>query len=209
MAFELIPLPYPEDALEPAVSGRTLHFHHDKHHRAYIDKTNGAIEGTDLDGKQLRQVIESARRDNRGLFNNSGQAWNHGFYWNSLTPRPSDPSGPLADAISSAFGSIDELKKQLASRGAGHFASGWVWLAAKGDRLSVEQTHDGDTLADSDMNPLLVIDLWEHAYYLDRQNDRAAYLDAVIGKLNWDFAAENLARGSAWEYPGAEMAMQD
>jgi Fe-Mn family superoxide dismutase len=208
MAFELIPLPYSEDALEPAVSAKTLSFHHGKHHKAYIDKTNALIEGAELDGKPLEQIVAAARGSNQALFNNSGQAWNHGFYWHSLTPEKCEPEGPLAEAIAASFGSLDELKKKLAGDGAGHFASGWVWLAAKGGGLSVEQTHDGDTLADSEMNPLLVIDLWEHAYYLDRQNARPAYLEAVIGILNWDFAAENLARGSAWQYP-AELALQD
>ncbi|HEX7711182.1 MAG TPA: superoxide dismutase [Sphingomonadaceae bacterium] len=201
MAFELIPLPYSEDALEPAISAETLRFHHDKHHKAYVDKTNSLIEGTELEGKPLREVVAAARGSNQPLFNNAGQAWNHGFYWHSLSPSSSEPSGPLAEAITASFGSLDELKKKLAADGAGHFASGWVWLAAKGGGLSVEQTHDGDTLADGDMNPLLVIDLWEHAYYLDRQNLRPAYLEAAIGVLNWDFAAENLARGSAWQYP--------
>ena len=208
MAFELIPLPYAEDALEPAISAKTLSFHHGKHHKAYVDKTNSLIDGTELDGKPLREIVAAARGKNQPLFNNAGQAWNHGFYWHSLTPRPSEPSGPLGEAIAASFGSLDELKKKLAADGAGHFASGWVWLAAKSGGLSVEQTHDGDTLADSAMNPLLVIDLWEHAYYLDRQNARPAYLDAVIGQLNWDFAAENLARGSAWQYP-AELVEQD
>ena len=203
MAFQLIDLPYPADALDPAISAETFGYHHGKHHKAYIDKTNAAIEGTEREGKSLAEVIASARGSDQGLFNNAAQSWNHGFYWHSLSPDGGRPSGDLAAMIDAAFGSLDELKGKLAERGAGHFASGWVWLAEKGGKLSIEETHDGDTLADSGFNPLLTIDVWEHAYYLDHQNQRPAYLKAVIDKhLNWDFAAENLARGSAWTYPG-------
>lgn len=202
MAFDLIELPFASDALEPAVSAETLSYHHGKHHKAYVDKTNAAIDGTDMAGDDLETVIAKARGSDQGLFNNSAQTWNHGFYWHSLCSDGCTPSGDLAAGIDAAFGSLDALKEKLASAGAGHFASGWVWLAEKGGKLSVEETHDADTLADGDANPLLVIDLWEHAYYLDHQNARPAYLDAVIAKLNWDFAAENLARGTAWKYPG-------
>lgn len=202
MAFKLIDLPYASDALAPAISAETLSFHHGKHHQAYIDKTNKAIEGTDHDDAELASVISAARGSDQGLFNNAAQSWNHGFYWHSLAPDASSPSGELADKIDEAFGSFAELKDKLADRGAGHFASGWVWLAEKGGKLSIEETHDGDTLADSDFNPLLTIDVWEHAYYLDHQNKRPAYLEAVIeNHLNWEFAAENLSRGTAWQYP--------
>lgn len=203
MAVELINLPYDKSALAPAISAETLSFHHGKHHKAYIDKTNAAIEGGDLEGKPLEDIIAAARGSKQGLFNNAAQSWNHGFYWHSLCPESTAPSGDLAAKIDASFGSWDALKEKLSDAGAGHFASGWVWLAEKGGDLSIEETHDGDTLADSSMKPLLVIDLWEHAYYLDHQNARPAYLKAVIdGKLNWDFAAENLARGSTWTYPG-------
>lgn len=202
MAFELTPLPYADTALDPAISAETLSYHHGKHHQAYIDKTNAAVEGTDLAGKTLEEVIAAARGSNQGLFNNSAQSYNHGFYWHSLAPEATSASDELTSLIKEAFGSVDDLKSKLADKGAGHFASGWVWLAEKDGKLSIEETHDGDTLADSDFNPLLVIDLWEHAYYLDHQNKRPAYLDAVInGKLNWSFASDNLARGSTWKYP--------
>ena len=199
MAFELIALPFASDALEPAVSAETLSYHHGKHHKAYIDKTNAAVEGTDMANDDLETVIAKSRGKNQGLFNNSAQSWNHGFYWYSLSGNQGAPSGDLAGKIDEAFGSLDALKEKLATSGAGHFASGWVWLADNGGKLSVEETHDADTLADGDKNPLLVIDLWEHAYYLDHKNARPAYLDAVIARLNWDFAAENLARGTAWK----------
>lgn len=207
MAFELMPLPYDSEALAPAISAETLSFHHGKHHKAYIDKTNAAIEGTDLADADLETVIAKARGSQQGLFNNAAQSWNHGFYWHSLSPDATRPSGDLAAKIDEAFGSLDELNKQLAERGAGHFASGWVWLAEKGGKLSIEETHDGDTLADSSSRPLLTIDLWEHAYYLDHQNKRPDYLKAVLDKhLNWDFAAENLARGATWKYPSSAYA---
>ena len=203
MAFKLIDLPYADDALAPAVSAETLSFHHGKHHKAYIDQTNAAIEGTDLADKPLEDVVAAARGSNQGLFNNAAQSWNHGFYWHSMAPDGGSPSDELASMIDDAFGSLDDLKGKLAERGAGHFASGWVWLAEKGGKLSLEETHDGDTLADSDFNPLLTIDVWEHAYYLDHQNKRPEYLDKVINeKLNWGFASDNLARGETWKYPG-------
>lgn len=203
MAFTLIDLPFPKDALSPAISAETLDYHHGKHHKAYIDKTNAAVADTDLHGRSLEQVIAAARGSQPGLFNNAAQSWNHGFYWHSLSPDTTAPSGDLAAAIDRAFGSLADLTRLLKEKGAGHFASGWVWLAEQAGKLTLAETHDGDTLADGTANPLLVIDLWEHAYYIDHRNARPAYLDAVIdGHLNWCFAAENLARGSAWTYPG-------
>ena len=202
MAFQLIPLPYDDNALDPAISAETLSYHYGKHHQAYIDKMNAAIDGTDHADQPMEAIIAAARGSNQGLFNNAAQSWNHAFYWHSMTGESPAPSGDLAAKIDEAFGSLNALKDALKSRGAGHFASGWVWLAEKDGKLSIEETHDGDTLADSEFNPLLTIDVWEHAYYLDHQNKRPAYLDAVVdGKLNWAFAAENLERGSAWIYP--------
>lgn len=203
MAFTLIPLPFDAEAIAPAISAETFSYHHGKHHQAYVDKTNAAIEGTEMADKSLLDIVAASRGSNAGLFNNSAQVWNHGFFWHSLTPSSTGPSGDLADKIEASFGSLAELKDSLKNRGAGHFASGWVWLAEKDGTLSVEESHDADTLADGGKNPLLVIDLWEHAYYLDHQNARPSYLSAVVdGHLNWDFAAENLERGSAWTYPG-------
>lgn len=203
MAFTLIDLPFDSEALAPAISAETFSYHHGKHHKAYVDKTNAAIDGTAHADASLEAIITASRGSDKGLFNNSAQVWNHGFFWHSLAPATSGPSGDLADLIDSSFGSLDALKEELKSKGAGHFASGWVWLIEKGGALQVADTHDAETLADSGANPLLVIDLWEHAYYLDHQNARPSYLDAVVeGHLNWDFAADNLARGSAWTYPG-------
>ncbi|MEO6040810.1 MAG: superoxide dismutase, partial [Croceibacterium sp.] len=184
MAFELMPLPYAADALAPAISAETLGFHHGKHHKAYIDKTNAAVAGTDLADADLETVIAKSRADNKGLFNNAAQSWNHGFYWNSLAPQAGEPDGDFAARIAADFGSLQELKTQLADRGAAHFSNGWVWLAAIDGTLAITETHDGDTLAgmgaDSGSLPLLVIDLWEHAYYLDHQNLRPDYLTEVI-----------------------------
>jgi Fe-Mn family superoxide dismutase len=203
LAFELTPLPYDKEALAPAISAETLSFHHGKHHKAYVDKTNAAVEGTDLADADLETVIAKSRGTNQGLFNNAAQSWNHAFYWNSLSPEAQKPSGDLAAKIDAAFGSLEELNKKLADRGVGHFASGWVWLAEKDGALSIEESHDADTLADSGFNPLLTLDVWEHAYYLDHQNLRPDYLKQVIeGHLNWAFAAENLARGTTWKYAG-------
>jgi Fe-Mn family superoxide dismutase len=202
MPFEVTPLPYAGTALEPVISAETLSFHHGKHHKAYIDKTNAAIAGTDLANADLETVIAIARDSDQGLFNNAAQSWNHGFYWHSLGERPEGPSGQLEASIADAFGSTDELKNQLNQRGTGHFSNGWVWLLDRRGKLEIAETHDGDTFADQDANPLLLIDLWEHAYYLDHQNLRSAYLDGVVDhKLNWSFAAKNLMRGTCWKYP--------
>ncbi|MBA4355216.1 MAG: superoxide dismutase [Fe], partial [Novosphingobium sp.] len=168
MAISLPPLPYPDDALEPAISATTLQTHHGKHHKAYVDKTNAAIEDSDDADATLEQIIASAEaRGDKGLFNNAAQSWNHAFYWNSLTPDPSEPAGDLASAIDASFGSLAALKAELTAQGTAHFASGWVWLVARGESLVVEQTHDAATFATGNAKPLLVIDLWEHAYYLD------------------------------------------
>ena len=207
MAFELMPLPYDREALAPAISAETLGFHHDKHHKAYVDKTNGAIKGTELADADLETVIANSRGSDQKLFNNAAQSWNHGFYWHSLSPEAQLPSGDLAKRIDADFGSLDELKTQLADRGAGHFSNGWVWLAARDGTLTIVDTHDADTLADQSALPLLVIDLWEHAYYLDHQNQRPNYLKEVIDRhLNWQFAAENLARNAVWKYPALQTA---
>ena len=203
MPIELTPLPYAEDALAPTISAETLRTHHGKHHKAYVDKTNAAVEGGELASASLEDIIATARKNSdQKLFNNAAQTWNHSFYWASLSPEAQQPSGELAQAIDQSFGSLDALKQELAAQGADHFASGWVWLVESEGKLSVVQTHDAETLADGGQNPLLVIDLWEHAYYIDHKNLRPEYLKQVIEtRLNWAFAAENLARGSAWTYP--------
>lgn len=204
MPISLPPLPYPAAALEPHVSRRTLERHHGAHHRDYVDKTNKAIAGTTLADAELNDIVQAARGDDR-LFNPASQAWNHGFYWNSLTAEPSEPAGRLQEAIERDFGSLAAVKERLLQLAVGHFGSGWVWLVAEDNQLSVISTHDAHSpFSEGSGNPLLTMDVWEHAYYLDVQNDRAAYVKAVLDNcLNWRFASENFGRGCAWRYPSA------
>jgi Fe-Mn family superoxide dismutase len=195
MAFELPPLPYAKEALAPHMSAETLEFHHGKHHKAYVDKTNGLIAGTDLEGRKLSEVIKAAKaKGDKGLFNNSSQIWNHSFFWQCLSPDKQSPSGTLAAMIEDSFGTTDNLIAKLKEEAAGHFASGWGWLVLDGDTLKVGSLHDGDSpVAHDGMVPLLTIDVWEHAYYIDYRNARPAYLDAVTANLiNWEFVAKNL-----------------
>jgi superoxide dismutase, Fe-Mn family len=200
MAITHPPLPYAIDALVPHISSETLEFHHGKHHKAYVDKTNAAIAGTALADASLEAIIRSAAGyENPGLFNNAAQTWNHSFYWHSLTPAKTEPSAELAAAIGKSFGSIDGLKAELGETAKAHFASGWAWLVARGDDLLITDTHDAGTAVTHAVRPLLVIDVWEHAYYVDRRNDRPAYVGAVTGELlNWQFASENFARETQW-----------
>jgi Fe-Mn family superoxide dismutase len=206
MTISLTPLPYPADALAPHISEQTLNLHHGAHHKGYVDKTNEAIAGTPLADAELNEIVEAAK-GNAKLFNSASQAWNHGFYWNSLSPNPGRPSDRLQQAIERDFGSLDELKKQLSDEAVAHFASGWAWLVDQGGKLSITSTHDAHSpFSEGTGNPLLTIDVWEHAYYLDVQNKRPAYVKAVLDNcLNWAFASENFERGSVWRYP-AEVA---
>lgn len=204
MTISLLPLPYAKDALAPHISADTLALHHGKHHKGYVDKTNTLAAEAGLDGKSLNEIVLAAdKAGNKKLFNQSAQVWNHGFYWHSMTADGGKPEGSLADAIKRDFGGYADFKKEFAKTATDHFASGWGWLVADGrGKLSVVDTGDAETALTGKANPLLVIDVWEHAYYLDHQNKRADYVEAVIGKLlNWEFAAENYARGTAWEYP--------
>lgn len=201
MAIILPPLPYARDALEPSISAATLEVHHGKHHKAYVDKTNALVAGTRHDGKSLEQIVAAAEGDDQKLYNQAAQAWNHGFYWNSLTPNTTAPDTALAAALNAAFGSLDAAVGKLAEQGETHFGSGWAWLMAEGDALSVMTTHDAGCPIGGSAKPLLVIDVWEHAYYLDRKNDRKAYLAAIAERINWEFASENFARDGIWSYP--------
>ena len=204
MPLKLIPLPYAKDALAPAISADTLQTHHGKHHRTYIDKTNDAATAMGLSDAPLEQIIAAAKKaGDKPAFNNAAQAWNHGFYWHSLAPAGGKPGGALAAAIDRDFGSLTNLCAELQTRGEKHFASGWVWLAVADGGLTIEETRDGKTLALDAKKPLLTIDVWEHAYYLDYKNERPKHLKAVIaGLLNWEFAASNLAARETWKYPG-------
>ncbi len=211
--FTLPNLPYAYDALRPTMSDRTLHHHHDKHHAKYVDTLNTLLKDkAALAGQSLEAVISSAREaGDKKLFNNAAQAWNHGFFWECLSPKGGEPTGALAEAIKAAFGDLDGLKKAMTTEGVGHFASGWAWLVAEGDALKVISTHDAETVADrDDVHPILVIDVWEHAYYLDFQQDREGFLKGVLDKIvNWDFAAKQFeaaktAGQGGYRYPAPE-----
>jgi superoxide dismutase, Fe-Mn family len=195
MAFTLPDLPFERDALAPHMSAETLDFHHGKHHKAYVDKVNGLLGDTDLEGASLVEVIQAAheRRD-RPLFNNSAQIWNHSFFWQCLAPEGSTrPSGKLREMIATDFGGEQQLLDKLATESTSHFASGWGWLILNNGKLEVTSLHDADTPAPHGMTPLLTIDVWEHAYYIDYRNDRGQFVKTVLEKIiNWDFVAKNL-----------------
>ena len=205
--FTLPDLPYGYDALQPTMSSETLHLHHDKHHARYFAVMNDILKDKGDVGSLEDVTIKAAKDGEKKLFNNAAQAWNHTFFWNSMTPTKAAPSGDLAAAIDAAFGGLDGLKTKFCDEGAAHFGSGWVWLAAdKSGALSVVQSHDGENLLTKDLTPLLVCDLWEHAYYVDYKNDRAAFLKAWFDALpNWALAASQLAAakgaGPVWKHP--------
>ena len=199
MTIPLMPLPYSHDALEPHISSATLETHHGAHHKAYVDKLNAAIAGTEDEGKPLEEIV---RASSGPKFNNSAQTWNHGFYWHSMSPEQSAPSESLAAAIQSAFGSHDAMLEALSNEAVNHFSNGWAWLVVKDGKLVVISTHDAETGLLASDNPLLTVDVWEHAYYIDQRNKRPAYVKAVLDNLiNWKFASENFDRGTPWIYP--------
>jgi len=195
MAITLPPLPFGDNDLAPHISKETLNFHYGKHHKAYVDKTNAAIEGTDLDNATLEEIVEKAEGSDQGLFNNAAQVWNHTFYWNSMTPNGGGaPTGDVAAAINESFGDYDSFKDGFAAAGAGQFGSGWAWLIAKNGKLDIVKTLNAETpLTQDGATPLLTMDVWEHAYYLDYQNKRPDYINTFLDHLvNWDFANANL-----------------
>jgi superoxide dismutase, Fe-Mn family len=197
-SISLPPLPYPEDALAPVVSARTLTFHHGKHHKAYVDKVNELVQGTEFEARTLESIImaTAGKSDKSELFNNAAQAWNHDFYWRSLKPKGGGkPDKAMADQIDAAFGGYDAFKKQFIEAAVKQFGSGWAWLVADGHSLKIVKTSNAELPLTKGLVPLLTIDVWEHAYYLDYQNKRPDYAEAVIDKLlNWEFAAKNFAR---------------
>jgi superoxide dismutase, Fe-Mn family len=196
----LPPLPYAENALEPVISAKTLSFHHGKHHQAYIDNANKLIAGTELADLPLDRIVTSTAGivERASIFNNAAQAWNHSFYWNCLSPNGGgEPPAALRQKMEAAFGSVDACKKALANSAVSQFGSGWAWLVLEGSKVKVVKTANADTPLTQGLWPLLTIDVWEHAYYLDYQNKRADHVNALIDKLvNWEFAAENLARSA-------------
>ena len=174
MTIELSPLPYAQDALEPHVSANTLSFHYGRHHRAYVDKLNSLIDGTDYKGKTLEEIIAKSRTDGAaGIYNNAAQVWNHAFLWESMSPAAAQsPKGRIKELIESSFGDVEAFKSQFLDAAMSHFGSGWVWLVLDGDALRIYSTGNADTPVATPAAPLLTIDVWEHAYYLDYQNDR-------------------------------------
>lgn len=193
MTIELPPLPYPEGALAPHISARTLSFHYGRHHAGYVAKLTGLVGGTAYEDSTLEEIVDVAGPGT--LFDNAAQAWNHDFYWHSMSPDGGgDPGGALAGAVDRAFGSADAFKEEFAAAARAKFGSGWVWLAADGGGLRIDATDNADTPLAHGLTPLLTIDVWEHAYYLDYQNDRAAYVDAFIERLiDWESAATRFA----------------
>jgi superoxide dismutase, Fe-Mn family len=192
----LPPLPYAENALDPVISAKTIGFHYGKHHKGYVDTLNKLIAGTELAGLSLEKLIAetAGKADKAAIFNNAAQTWNHNFYWRSLRPKGGgDPPTELKQRIEASFGTLDACKKELATAGATEFGSGWAWLVLEADKLKVVKTDNAETPLTKGVKPLLTIDVWEHAYYLDYQNRRADYVNAALDKLiNWGFAADNL-----------------
>ena len=196
MPISLPQLPFDKSALEPHISARTFEFHHGKHHQAYVDNTNKLIAGTDLDGKDLEAIIKAAANDpaKKGLFNNAAQVWNHSFFWSCLKPGGGGkPSGKIAAKIDADLGGYEKFAAEFKNAGATQFGSGWAWLVLKGGTLAILQSANAETPLAQGHKPLLVVDVWEHAYYLDYQNRRPDFLQAFLDHLvNWDFVNANL-----------------
>jgi Fe-Mn family superoxide dismutase len=192
----LPPLPYAENALDPAISTNTIGFHYGKHHKGYVDTLNKLIAGTELSNHSLEKLIAetAGKADKVAIFDNAAQTWNHTFYWRSLRPKGGgEPPAALKQRIEASFGNLDACKKELATAATTEFGSGWAWLVLEADKLKVVKTANAETPLTKGVKPLLTIDVWEHAYYLDYQNRRADYVAAVLDKLiNWGFAADNL-----------------
>jgi Fe-Mn family superoxide dismutase len=198
MTYELPPLPYADTALEPIYSAKTISFHHGKHHKAYVDNLNKLVANTRIDGLPLESVIDIAAKNSEmtGVFNNAAQIWNHTFFWNSMKPGGGGkPSGELAKKIDEAFGSYEKFAEQFKAAAVGRFGSGWAWLVVDGGALKIVSTPNAETPITKGQTPLITVDVWEHAYYLDYQNRRPDFVQAFLDKLvNWDFAAANLPK---------------
>ena len=192
----LPPLPYADDALAPVISAHTISFHYGKHHKGYVDTLNTLVAGTEFADLPLEQIITKAagKADKAAIFNNAAQIWNHTFYWNSLSPKGGgEPPAALKHKIEASFGSVDAFKKEFAAAAVSQFGSGWAWLVLEDDKLKVIKTANAEDPLTTGKKPLLTIDVWEHAYYLDYQNRRPDYVNAVLDKLiNWEFALQNV-----------------
>lgn len=193
MAFELPNLPYERNGLEPHISENTMNFHYGKHHQAYVTNLNKLVEGTEFADMALEDVIKKSS-DKPGIFNNAAQVWNHTFYWNSMKPNGGGkPSGKVLEKIEADFGSYEEFVEQFKVAGATQFGSGWAWLVLDGGKLKIVKTANAETPLATAAKPLMTMDVWEHAYYLDYQNARPNYIDVFLQKLvNWDFVEQNL-----------------
>jgi Fe-Mn family superoxide dismutase len=191
MEHTLPPLPYAYDALQPHISKETLEFHHDKHHQTYVTNLNNLIKGTEFENASLEEIVKKAPAG--GVFNNAAQVWNHTFYWNSLKPAGGgQPTGALAAAITAKWGSFDKFKEELTKSAIGTFGSGWAWLVKKADgSLDIVSTSNAATPLTTDSKPLLTVDVWEHAYYIDYRNARPKYVEAFWSLVNWEFASKN------------------
>jgi Fe-Mn family superoxide dismutase len=191
MAIELPALPYSNDALAPHISPETIEFHYGKHHNAYVTKLNAATEGTEFDSKSLEDIVKTSKG---GMFNNAAQVWNHTFYWNCLSPSGGgEPTGDVLTAINNSFGSFAEFKTAFTNSAATNFGSGWTWVVKGTDgKLSIQNTSNADTPLTDGVTPVLTIDVWEHAYYVDYRNARPKYIEAFWNLVNWDFMGKNL-----------------
>lgn len=195
MKLELPELPFAKDSLAPHMSSDTLDFHHGKHHNAYVVKGNELLEGAGVDADNLEDLVKKTAETGGALFNNVGQHYNHSFFWNSISPNGGGaPAGDIAAAIDASFGSFDNFKTEFVNGGVGQFGSGWVWLVADGDQLKIVKSANAETPLTDGLKPILVCDVWEHAYYLDFQNRRPDFLASFIDNLvNWEFANKNLS----------------
>jgi superoxide dismutase, Fe-Mn family len=198
MAFELPPLPYPKNALDPHISERTMDFHYGRHHQAYVTNLNNLVKGSAMEQQSLEEIVKATAKDSTktGVFNNAAQVWNHTFFWHSMKPRGGGaPSGNLAAAITKDCGGLDKFKEQFKATAVGQFGSGWAWLVADKGQLKIVSTPNAGTPLSDGLTPLLTCDVWEHAYYLDYQNRRPDFVQTFLDHLlNWDFAAQNLAK---------------
>ena len=193
MAFELPALPYEQNALEPHISAETLEYHYGKHHATYVTKLNGLVEGTDMENKSLEEIIKSS---DGGVFNNAAQVWNHTFYWHCLSPNGGgEPTGALAEAINAKWGSFADFQAAFKDKAVNNFGSSWTWLVKTADgSLDIVNTSNAQTpISGDDLTPVLTVDLWEHAYYIDYRNARPKYLENFWALVNWEFASSNFA----------------
>lgn len=198
MSFTLPPLPYAYDALHPAMSKETLEFHHDKHHKAYVDKGNELLKGTEWEGKSLEEIVKGSYGKNAALFNNAGQHYNHIHFWQWMKPKGGGAlPGELEKAVKDAFGSVDKMKEDLIAAGVGQFGSGWAWLEVRNGKIGVAKTPNGENPLVHGGKPILGVDVWEHSYYIDYRNRRPDYLKAFVNELvNWEHVAQMYAEAA-------------